>query len=177
LEALALLWNSAHTPLVVTGVTPGAPRGADDSRRSDEMAIDPIIRNWQGEPVLIGNQPVHRVGGRIVQIGNKPLHSLGSGLVVNVGSDAVQYHPGCQTSDDVEGLPVIQDLSGRPSAVVGTSVRPSPPPPPAAPKKPQASADAQAVNITDVFARLPKREDWMSAEDYTQTLLAWARRR
>src|SRR4051812_13689620 len=101
--------------------------------------ISPIIRSGiTGRPILIGGQPVHYdPQGRVRAIGSQPIYTDLAGRSHLLGGGAVHHDSNPKTSDEVGGLPVTRDLSGRPNTVVGPRIGPTLIPP--RPTEPAAS--------------------------------------
>jgi hypothetical protein len=84
--------------------------------------ISPIVYGMNG-PVLIGGQPVHQVGGRVVAIGNQSIHRVNDRSVA-VGNEPVHHSMNTEISEEVGGLPITRGKTGQPSAVVGPRIGP-----------------------------------------------------
>jgi hypothetical protein len=62
---------------------------------------------------------VHRMREEIIAIGNQPIYKGMDSRPVGIGSSSVHYSWSTPTSEDVAGLPVLRDLTGESSAVLG----------------------------------------------------------
>jgi len=126
--------------------------------------INPIVYGMCGQPVLIGNQPVHYYpgAGQIGQIGSAPVHRGITGRPSAVGSAPVHYDMNSRTSDAVGGLPVTHDRTGRPSNVVGVRVTPLRPLLDRSLPRESSSTGAAAVHVNDPFGMLAQIQELMA---------------